>query len=246
MFGKNPLSKPDLGDGATLWMQEVFGTIQGEGPLAGTPAIFCRVSGCGLKCVMCDTDFSSSTWHPTLDEIMGRIDTLRFDVAAQLIVLTGGEPLRQNVVPLLRRCLDSGYTVQIETAGYIWPSGMNDPDIELALIDKRIVIVCSPKTGTVVKNVQRWCRDYKLIVGRDGNDAHGLPAKSTQIVDKDDVLFRPPAGTAQIWLQPREEYYPDGSRNPDRTLVNMKAAAELCMRHGYRLSLQTHKILGLR
>ena len=66
MFGTNPSRKQVLDDGQELWVQEVFYTLQGEGPFSGQPALFIRLAGCNLRCFWCDTEFESSTWRPGL------------------------------------------------------------------------------------------------------------------------------------------------------------------------------------
>ena len=50
MFGKNHILKQNLNNGDSLWVQEMFYTIQGEGLYAGWPAIFIRMAGCNLRC----------------------------------------------------------------------------------------------------------------------------------------------------------------------------------------------------
>ena len=69
----------------------------------------------------------------------------------------------------------------------------------------------------------------------------------------DQRLFRPSAAEGTIWVQPCEEYidmapneqHTDLAPDPVRTQQNVQHAVQLCMRYGYRLSLQLHKILGL-
>ena len=120
MFGKNetePLLKDH--DGLSLDVVEVFPTIQGEGPFAGRPATFIRLAGCHLKCSFCDTDFTSNRALVTVFELGARVEKHRHG----LVVLTGGEPMRQNIVPLCEALVAGGYTVQIETAGSFWPQG---------------------------------------------------------------------------------------------------------------------------
>jgi organic radical activating enzyme len=100
-----------LGDGP-----EIFHTIQGEGPSAGSPAVFIRASRCNLHCVWCDTDhtwnFEGTPWPHEKDSVPGYAKhrkseaTIELDPAqaARLIlnfqcsrvVITGGEPLLQE------------------------------------------------------------------------------------------------------------------------------------------------------
>jgi hypothetical protein len=95
-LGDNPIRPQDLGDGQRLWIQEVFYTLQGEGCCAGQPAVFVRLGGCNLGCFWCDTEFESSSDQPTLDQLVERVGQLR-PAVCDLVVLTGGEPFRQNV-----------------------------------------------------------------------------------------------------------------------------------------------------
>ena len=59
MFGKNKILKPEIHDGNNLDVQEIFPTLQGEGPYAGWPAVFIRLGGCNLACDFCDTEFET-------------------------------------------------------------------------------------------------------------------------------------------------------------------------------------------
>src|SRR5438132_10079820 len=76
-----------------LKIAELFYSLQGEGALVGVPSVFVRTSGCNLRCVWCDTPYTS--WQPegeelTLDEILAQVD--RYSQAHH-VVLTGGEPM---------------------------------------------------------------------------------------------------------------------------------------------------------
>jgi 7-carboxy-7-deazaguanine synthase len=242
MFGTNVLRGPERGDGEHLWVQALFPTIQGEGPLAGTPALFLRLAGCNLRCTFCDTDFETSEWRPSLNELMRRV-THDHDPASSLVVITGGEPLRQNVVPLVDRLLAHEYRSQCETAGTLWVPGLED-----RLSSHRISFVCSPKTGAVHPMIQRYCKDWKYIVStRDTVDeSDGLPIACTQEGGQRVRLARPPRSCDTVWLQPCEEYNPL-TREPDAlaTRANERRAVGLCRGYGHRLSLQLHKHLGL-
>jgi len=229
MFGSNPARPQDKGDGERLWIQEVFYTLQGEGPLAGEPSVFVRAAGCNLKCFWCDTDFESSRWRPSLDELMARIERER-PAFADLVVLTGGEPLRQNIAPLVARLRGRGLRVQIETAGTLWVELPDDPGI---------TIVCSPKTAKLDPRIVPRIGAFKYVIGADDIDpVDGLPGRCTQKRGRDTRLFRPTAGVS-VFVMPRD----DGDVAANAR--NRAACTEIALRHGYRLCLQMHKLVGV-
>lgn len=241
MFGKNQTLPPVRAKGwdGFYWVQEVFPTIQGEGPWAGYTATFVRLAGCNLACHFCDTDFESSREMATPEAVTRMVlEAMPDHRGQQRVVITGGEPFRQPLWPLVMGLRSLGFHVQIETAGTLWeplPNDMAPP-----------VIVCSPKTATVVQGVRDYCRDYKYIVRVGEVDSDdGLPNMSTQESHRSTRLFRPDRNDVTVWLQPCTEYHADGRVDPIRTQANTDLAAMLCMKHGYRLSLQLHKILRM-
>ena len=262
MFGTNPVAKRREDDG-TYAVQEVFYTIQGEGPYTGMPAVFVRLSGCNLRCSFCDTDFTSSTWQPTLASLVERIEWEDRDhQSASLVVITGGEPMLQEIGPLVTDLVGRGHQVQIETAGTVWPSTFNAAPVLAALHAKRLTIVCSPKTGAVHKRIEETCQHWKYIIGHGTLIDHlSLPLESSQPGSSGLLrLFRPeplPNGST-IWVQPMEHYdvtvaQPTAVstsgvrsvRNEGASRAALLRCVNIAMAHGYRLSLQTHKILGL-
>lgn len=256
MFGKNPLRKVDTSSGESLLVHSVFGTIQGEGPYSGMPAIFVRLAGCNLACYFCDTEFEEGATQLDLDDLFAAIENQRDEYCpgASLIVLTGGEPMRQPIGPFMNRAIHDGWRVQIETAGTVWPASKNDwlYDLGWYAADKGemppITLVCSPKTGKVHPKVQDLCWNWKYLIADGETDEDGFPNTSTQREGAPLRIFRPSGSDHVIWYQPREDYQTvNGEAVPDvlATRANMQHAAALAMKHGRRLTLQTHKILDL-
>ena len=103
---------------ASLKINKIFWSIQGEGLRAGVPSIFIRLSGCSLKCTYCD---SKETWtkEKFLDQsqIIGSVESLRNEFPQSQIVITGGEPLEQDVSNLISHLKTRQFFVSIETNG---------------------------------------------------------------------------------------------------------------------------------
>ncbi len=192
MLGKNPARPQDLNDGQILWMQSVYYTLQGEGPFVGRPALFVRLAGCNLKCFWCDTDFESSQWQPTLDELFVCIEKEK-PAHCNLVVITGGEPFRQNIAPLVERLLALDLVVQIETNGTLWIDLPVHPDLH---------IVCSPKSSYIHDKLISRVSSFKYVIAASNIDPiDGLPNRSTQIRDTGVRIARPPHGS-EIYVMP--------------------------------------------
>ncbi len=103
-----------------MHISEIFYSIQGEGRLLGVPSVFIRTSGCNLRCVWCDTPYTS--WQPqgkpwSLPKILREID----NYPARHVVITGGEPLlAAEMGELTRQVKQSGAHITIETAATIY------------------------------------------------------------------------------------------------------------------------------
>jgi 7-carboxy-7-deazaguanine synthase len=99
-----------------LTVNEIFYSIQGESTRAGQPCVFVRLTACDLRCSWCDTSYAFHEGQKrTLDEVVADVERY----GCPLVEITGGEPLLQeDVYPLMRRLLDSGRTVLLETGGH--------------------------------------------------------------------------------------------------------------------------------
>jgi len=115
---------------STMQVNEIFKSIQGEGPNFGKPAVFLRTAQCNLKCTWCDTkytwdwenyDFQKEVNEMTIDEIKGAI----LDLEINHLVITGGEPLlQQDDLADLLSFLKPNFYVEIETNCTILPNKM--------------------------------------------------------------------------------------------------------------------------
>lgn len=240
MYGKNAVAKTSIHGDGRLNVNSIWYTVQGEGPDAGRPAIFIRLMGCNLRCYFCDTEFETGREH-SLAEVVGKVYAFDVRHCCNLVVITGGEPFLQNVVPLVRHLNECGYQVSVETAGSVWVDGLE----ELFAPDRSIggnLIVCSPKTPTLNPKIIPLIGALKYVVRHGQVDPRdGLPNMSTQKQNTPAPIFRPgdALDKVPIYLQPMDEL------SRDMREKNLTTAAQLCMKFGYRLSVQVHKMVGL-
>ncbi len=220
-------------DGA-LDVHSIFGTIQGEGPFVGMPAIFVRLAGCNLQCPSCDTDYTSQRTLMEIPILLSHINDIARQGTYHLIVLTGGEPFRQACGLFIKAALTEGFLVQIETNGTLYDESLDVLDPGEA---DGLTVVCSPKTEKTAYGIHNLADHYKYIIEEGKVAEDGLPTTSLGMKG---APARPPKHfTGDIFLQPMDT----GSLAQNEE--NTKEAVSQCMKHGFRLCLQTHKIVGL-
>lgn len=221
---------------------EIFASLQGEGPSAGRPCAFVRLSRCNLACVWCDTAY---TWRFEGDNRPHR-DATAFerkanqlvldeaDVAARImalgqdrLVITGGEPLLQGAALARMAALLEGITIEIETNGTVAPHPALD-----ALVSQYNV---SPKLkhsgnsadiALIPERLLHWSKEpkayFKFVVSAPEDldevaqlvAVHAIPASRVQLM---------PEGTSSATLREREAWL-----------------APLCLQHGWRMSDRLH------
>ncbi len=236
-----------------LDVHSVFSTIQGEGPNAGRRSIFVRLAGCNLQCPACDTEYTSirKSMHPK--DIISKVWDAGNGGGTSLIVLTGGEPFRQNVRPFIIAACAKGYEVQVETNGTLGPASVPRPEIQLKSLN-RLTIVVSPKAPKVNKFFECWYYTkvyppvaslywkYVLRAG-EANKHDGLPNKALGGMapsrPPEHMLSNPELRDKYVYVNPEDSG--DAAQNK----LNAEAAAETCLRFGYRLGAQLHKIAGV-
>ena len=100
-----------------LRVTEIFRSIQGESTHAGRPCTFVRLTGCPMRCVWCDSEYTFTGGdHVLIEDVMKQVR----DFGCRLVEVTGGEPLAQpEALALITKLCDEGYEVLIETGGYV-------------------------------------------------------------------------------------------------------------------------------
>ena len=126
-----------------LTINEIFHSIQGESTFAGRPCVFVRLTACDLRCRWCDTPYAFHEGRKmSVDDVVADVEAR----GCPTVEVTGGEPLLQpDVYPLMRRLLDAGKTVLIETGGH-----RSIADVPPGVI--RIIDVKCPGSGESGKN----------------------------------------------------------------------------------------------
>ena len=200
-------------------INEIFYSLQGEGYYTGTPAVFIRFSGCNLRCPFCDTSHGDGHMM-TVDDILSEISRW----PSSHVVLTGGEPSLYISESLVDALHGQGRYVAVETNGtHTLPSGVD-------------WITCSPKFGfpmdesgdvlpaeSARKVVLARCDELKVIyMGQDMGVYDSIAA-------------------SHHFVQPCD------TGDADRNRAILHDAIEFCKGHPmWRLSLQTHKLSGIR
>ncbi|MDA2933761.1 radical SAM protein [Acidobacteria bacterium AH-259-D05] len=204
----------------SLIVNEIFFSIQGESTRAGDPCAFVRLAHCNLRCTYCDTEYAFHEGQKmSLEEIVDQVEGYPTD----LVEITGGEPLLQAAVfPLIKRFLDDGKRVLIETGG----------SVDVRPVDPRAVLIYDikcPDSGMMDKNL--W-----------ENLSHLKP--------RDEIKFVVGSRRDYDWAKARVVQWDLGSRHtvlfsPVWGRLDPRELAEWVLEDGLpvRLQVQLHKIL---
>jgi 7-carboxy-7-deazaguanine synthase len=221
----------------TLYLvSDLYNSIQGEGCLVGLPMTILRLQGCPVGCPFCDTKY---TWELTpekergsLSEILGAnelwVKLTSFQIANHIslgfsgpkwVLLTGGEPAEQELGDLVAALHSIDRKTALETSGTAL--GFLEADFDWVCVSPKINM---PGGKKVLAEAVRQADEIKYVIGRP---------KDLEMLEEFLRVF-PIKSNTQVCLQP---------------MSLSKKATELCIKtcleRGWRLSVQTHRLLDL-
>jgi organic radical activating enzyme len=203
---------------------ELFRSLQGEGPSAGTPACFIRLQGCDVGCHWCDTKYS---WDSAGGRAMSAEDLWRAVSElgkAPLLVVTGGEPLEHpGIAELLDAAVERWPRVEVETSGVDAPPRSHP----------RLHYNVSPKLASATP---QWERTWAHVAAWS---AEPRATFKLVIADEDDYLSARALIERHALPRPRVMLMPEGMT--EATLKERSVwLADRCRDEGLRLSPRLH------
>lgn len=213
-------------------VKEAFYTLQGEGARSGRASVFIRFSKCNLwngkeagreaaLCRFCDTDIVGidglNGGEYSADALLNLAISLWGDMSKGVpyVVFTGGEPALQLNTEIVQAFKEAGFETAVESNG------------TLELPDNLDWVCISPKGQSDVIVTQ--CNELKVVFPQDD-----LSPEQTDHIKADHHFISPLA------------YYGESENSGMIVRENMQAATQYCLEHPkWRMSLQTHKLLGI-
>lgn len=239
-------------------INEIFGpTIQGEGKSAMREVIFIRTALCNLKCVWCDTPYTwnwtmsdkeialfdpltpviplptfskeCEVHEMTEEEIISKIMEIGPKVVSR-IVLSGGEPLIQQkqLIPLLRKLNDLGFSIEVETNGTIMPT-----DEFLEVVEQ---INCSPKLANSGNIFQKRIK-AKVLKALSENGKTNFKFVVASKADVAEIL------TLVNRYNMKEVYLMPEGRTVDELKSHEQLVLEVCLEHNFNFTQREHIVL---
>ena len=228
----------------TLRVNEVFASLQGEGPSSGQPATFLRLTGCNLSCSWCDTPFTwdwkgkNGTVYLADDETEERTvmdlyaALVGYTRDGGLVVVTGGEPMiqRSALALLVEKLVTVGRRVEVETNGTLRIGALTP------FAGHGLAFNVSPKLANSGVDYQQRLNAERLIEYRNaGARFKFVLTDSDEIPEVETIVNTIDIPASQVWLMPE-------GTNDDTVEVAQQLAAN-AIRRGWNLTLRQHSLL---
>ena len=218
---------------------EIFASLQGEGPSAGRPSVFVRLSNCNLACAWCDTAYTWRFAGPgaferksnqiVLSEAATAARILAFSEADRIgrLVVTGGEPLLQAPALAKLLALLPAMHIEIETNGTVAPPPALDALIHQYNVSPKLAHSGNPAhLALIPERLAAFAADprafFKFVVATPGDVSEVLALAASYAIPRE-RLFVMPEGTDSATLRTR-----------------LRWLADICAREGLRLSDRLH------
>lgn len=226
-----------MDDALTLPVAEVFGPVwQGEGPAAGQRCAFVRLGLCNLHCAWCDTPY---TWDRrrfdvgaecppmTVGTILERLDR----IGAELVVLSGGEPLLHANRPAFQALIGQQRgRLHVETNGTLIPPAAVAREVDLFVVSPKVAQDDDPITRRLLPNVLTWFADHTRcefkFVAREPNDVEAI----------DRLVREVRLPRSMVWVMPE-------GTDAEGLLATARWIAEDVQAAGFNLTLRQHILL---
>lgn len=234
-----PVEKPDFRNDGQVEVHSIFYTLQGEGPYTGRRSVFVRLAGCNLQCPGCDTEYTATRHLMRPADVVCRVHEAvpPHHVSAQkpLVVITGGEPFRQNLFGLVNTLIGAGFKVQVETNGVLAPaSGLP------TMVAAGLLVIVSPKTSRIHAAWGEYAAAFKYVLQEGNVVEDDLLPRQALLHKAVPHVARPPAGfRGPIYVNPMDE------KDWERNQANLALVARAALRHGYIAGVQLHKLMNL-
>ena len=193
---------------------EIFGpSIQGEGPEAGTPTIFLRLSGCNLSCNFCDTKYHKDGKEMSDNELEDIVNNF-LKRGVRHITVTGGEPVLQEKELSSFLSVFEDCKLSLETNGTL-----------LTHIPYHTIVV-SPKKQSlnfdVLKQYSNHPNAYFKFVWENENDKWW-----------ENVISR-------VGINKERVYIMAEGKTRDEQLIKMPIVMDYCISKGYKFTPRIH------
>jgi 7-carboxy-7-deazaguanine synthase len=177
---------------SSLRVTEIFYSLQGESNSVGIPTVFIRLTGCPLRCIYCDTAYAfTGGTKIEIAEIIAQAEHYN----TKYITVTGGEPLAQSAcLELIKKLLDKGFIVSVETSGAIDVSGMDSRAI-------KVMDLKTPSSGELGRNLYQNIQfldskdQVKFVIGNNEDYEWSKVALiEYNLIGRCEILFSPVMG----------------------------------------------------